>query len=240
MLVYNSNVSRDVWGRMSDQNISVNTEAALRLRIVTGEIEPDTWLRENAIAELLGVSRTPVREACSRLARDGLLEWTPRRGFRLPALDPDELDAVYPVLIALEVLAVDLIAEPLERLASDLRADELDLAKSPSGAWAAYEVDRLWHRRIIEATVNPVLVEFHDRLVERIARHLFAHWASPSDDQRSSDEHLAIATALSRGDQQLAAALLSAHRRYGREHIRALITSQETEARASAKDLGRD
>lgn len=208
---------------MGGQNISVDTEAAIRQQIVQGEIPPGSWLRETALAERLDVSRTPVREACTRLARDGLLEWIPNRGFMLRPLDPAELDSSYPVLVALEALAIDLLPDNVDDLVAELRNPALRLSPNSGDAVALYGADRLWHHTIVAATGNPVLTEFHDRLSERMARHIFAYWDRHKDVAESDDEHAQVVDALDRGDTELASAFLATHRRRGLRRIRELL-----------------
>lgn len=208
---------------METRQASLETERAIRDRIVTGVIPADTWLRESTIAGELGVSRTPVREACNRLARDGLLEWEPKRGFRSLPLDATELHAAYPVLIALEVLAIESIHGTTEDLAADLTAPEMRLTAASNQVSSLYQIDRAWHRRLVGAAGNPILSAFHDQLLERVARYIHAYWYRPSDIGRSDREHEQICEALERSDFQLAAALIRSHRRSGLERIDRLM-----------------
>lgn len=202
----------------------VDVEASLRRALIRGDIAPNAWLREAALAEEYGVSRTPVREACQRLARDGLLERIPKRGFRSRPLTPAELDAAYPVLIALEVLAVESITAAGADLITELRAPELALRGERDVA-ELFEIDRRWHRRLVEAAGNPVVLEHHDRLAERIARYIHAYWRSWPDTSRSTADHLQIVDALERGDSKLAAAVLKSHREFGLARIRRMAVA---------------
>ena len=102
-------------------NVSTHIESLIRRQILKGEISPGTWLRESTLAVEHGISRTPVREACSRIAGDGLLVWTERRGYRAPELDRREIQTAYPVMIALEVLAIESLSESVDALVADLR-----------------------------------------------------------------------------------------------------------------------
>jgi len=77
----------------------------IRGRILTGEIAPGAWLRQEDLAASLSVSRMPVREALALLAVEGLVEMLPHRGCRVPALSIDELEEVYAARMGLEALA---------------------------------------------------------------------------------------------------------------------------------------
>ena len=81
-------------------------------RIERGDLPTGSKLRDVAIANELGVSRTPVREALVRLAREGVLSAEPGRGFRLPPMSPAELRDIGSILAALEPLALEQSAEP--------------------------------------------------------------------------------------------------------------------------------
>ena len=76
-------------------------------RIVHGRYGPDTWLREGALANEFGLSRTPVREALRQLEQDGLLEIIPNRGARVFGFTADELEQLYEIRLSLELLALE-------------------------------------------------------------------------------------------------------------------------------------
>lgn len=86
-------------------------EVALRQQILSGHRAPGDRLNEVEIAAELGVSRGPLREAMQRLARDGLVVVQPHRGSFVRSLEPDEIEELYEVRIALECAAAQLAAE---------------------------------------------------------------------------------------------------------------------------------
>src|SRR3954465_12609758 len=91
---------------------------AVLARIYRGELPPTRRVRDTDLASQLGVSRTPVREALIRLAREGVLEADMGRGFSVRRLDATEMRETGAVLSALEGLALQLSPEiPAERLA---------------------------------------------------------------------------------------------------------------------------
>jgi len=100
----------------------------LRRRIYADRLPPGSAIDERALCAELGVSRTPLREAIKVLAREGLVELVPGRGAHVRRLDPEELDALFPVVAVLEGLAAAEAArrcgprelERLERLHADL------------------------------------------------------------------------------------------------------------------------
>ncbi len=130
-------------------------ERRLRAAIVRGDLKPGERLREDELAAWLGVSRTPVREALTRLAAFGLVDLDANRGARVAPLDPDEMLDLVQVSQALIVLLRQLVAR---------RATAEDLAEL-----RALQESRLAHiaaRDDLAAEAD--LFEFHDRLL-RIA-----------------------------------------------------------------------
>ena len=87
--------------------------AYLRAAILRGDLRPGAWIRQEEVAERLGASRLPVREALRMLEAEGLTEHTPNRGARVPLLTAHEVDAIYRMRERLEPLA---ISESLPRL----------------------------------------------------------------------------------------------------------------------------
>jgi DNA-binding GntR family transcriptional regulator len=75
---------------------------AIRARIVDGEVAPGQWLRESTVADSLGLSRTPVREALRMLATEGVIEMVPNRGARVVSWTPADIDEVYRLRALLE------------------------------------------------------------------------------------------------------------------------------------------
>ncbi|SCE84144.1 transcriptional regulator, GntR family [Micromonospora carbonacea] len=104
----------------ADGAASVRVAAYLRQAILDGELPPGHRIRQHEVAERLGASRLPVREALRMLAAEGLTELEPNKGARVPRLGPHELDVVYRMRERLEPLA---LAESLPRL------DDADLAE---------------------------------------------------------------------------------------------------------------
>src|SRR6185312_6949372 len=89
-----------------DQTTSERIAAHLRDAILRGEIAPGSRIRQEEVAERLGTSRLPVREALRILEAEGLTEHTANKGARVPRLDPAELDVLYRMRERLEPLAL--------------------------------------------------------------------------------------------------------------------------------------
>src|SRR5881275_3448556 len=93
--------------------------STLQARMLSGELVSGTWLRQVALAEEFGVSRTPIREALRKLQAGGLVELQPHRGALVRGLSSREIRDAYEVRAELEALAAELAA-------TRIRHDELD------------------------------------------------------------------------------------------------------------------
>ncbi len=117
----------------------------LRQAILTSEIRPGEWIRQEEVAERLGSSRLPVREALRILAAEGLVEHERHRGARVPTLTAHEVDVLYRMREQLEQLA---IAESIPRLteADVVRLEEVQREiEDGDDVVALLELDRRFH-----------------------------------------------------------------------------------------------
>ena len=187
--------------------------------LLSGRIAPGSRLREVELAARLGVSRTPVREALARLARDGLVELLPNRGAIVRQLGADELRHIYQLREALEGLAAELACEhctpdDLTRLRTLFDAAAV---RDANFATACRQVDQELHRLIAARSGNPVLAQeirrFHD-LVQLVRERVDD--VSGALDQALA-EHRAILTALERRRPTEARAAMTAHIRHALE-----------------------
>jgi DNA-binding GntR family transcriptional regulator len=143
--------------------------AAVMDLILHGELEPGARVNESRLAEQLGVSRTPLREALHRLEQEGFLRSEPNQGFIVNRLTEREVCDLYPVLWMLEGAAlretmnhggVDL--ERLRGLDTERLAARHDLIRE-------YDIDVEWHAELVRNCPNALLLDLI-RYVKRIAR----------------------------------------------------------------------
>ncbi|MGB2711268.1 MAG: GntR family transcriptional regulator [Conexibacter sp.] len=182
----------------------------LRGWVEDGILEPGEVVKDSDIAERLGVSRTPVREALQILEQQGIIESVPGRYTRVSTASLDDARLVYPPLSALQALAAE-VATP-EITAADLAAmdehnEELMAAVKAGDALAARDADTAFHRVIVERADNPYLASAIDHLLVHVRRLevLFFRHVGPA--RESHDQHAAIIDALRRGDPTAAAEL---------------------------------
>jgi DNA-binding GntR family transcriptional regulator len=198
-------------------------------RIVSGELEPGERLVETRIAQELGTSQAPVREALRDLELLRLVESEPFRGSRVRVLDEAEMLEVYPVRAALEELAARLAAENLEGDVSALEVefDAMRDAARRGDTNALAQHDVAFHRLIVEAADNSVLEQCWKSLgVEgRITISLYGTYMEP---ERAAERHVQLLDAIR--SQSAAAA-----GREGRKHVE--VTAKL--ARSRMKSAGR-
>lgn len=187
---------------------------------------------EHTLGPQLGVGRSTVREAIRRLAGQGVLTTRQGAGVFVAALDVVEdwegllrradIVEVIEARTAIEAEAAFLAAE--RRTAADLRAMRRTLSErdTASGIEAHVDADAGFHRAVIVAAHNSVLLEMFDRFVPRIREAMIAMLRIRGDygDPRDQDAHAVIVTAIEAQDAAAAASLAREHLRSLREAIR--------------------
>jgi DNA-binding GntR family transcriptional regulator len=176
-------------------------------RLVKGEYPVGSRINEGQLADDLGVSRTPLREALANLAQEGVLELRPNRGYWLSPLTATEVRETYPVIGALEVLALrssppaDLVAAAPSLLAM------ADAMVNLSPAHAA-GVDDSWHEDLLRHCPNQRLLQLIRNQKTVVHRYESAYFFGSGRIAESAAQHRRIAEALQAGDIDRAAAKL--------------------------------
>jgi DNA-binding GntR family transcriptional regulator len=199
-------------------------------QILSMELPPGTRLKDSELAESLGISNTPVREALRRLEEAELVETLPRRGTFVRRLKPREAEGLYEVREALETLAVRLAAARAsdELLAEISEAAQLHLDAVQRGAVDEFlEYDRRFHRLIAQGADNPILSSMLTSLADRIhiiRRMDLGRWV----DEMSGQEHHNVAMALLQRDAERAAGLMAHHIYKHRTRVMELLKDEES------------
>ncbi len=184
--------------------------------ILTGELKPRERLVEKDLANRLGMSRTPVREALRRLEERGLVRIHPHRGAVVLDISPSDVESIYAVRTHLEVLASRLACERIrpegiERVV-ELEAEYTNQTSSGEIRSLMSANDR-FHDGIYIAAENPCLLEVIQQLRRQVHAVRFNAWAQPERIARSLAEHRQMLEALQYRDS----ATLT---RLTREHLR--------------------
>jgi DNA-binding GntR family transcriptional regulator len=189
--------------------------------IHAGELPPGSRVRDTTLATRLGISRTPVREALLRLARDGTLEAIPGKGFRVRSLDPAEIRDVGTILSTLEPLALrlspDLSRERLEQLA--LLDRRMETTRGDPAA--SIDLHDEWHRVLLEGCPNRRLLQMISTLRQTPRRYLHAYMRQTGGVSLSTGQHARMLEALTRQDRDTAVRHLEQHWRRGTEELEA-------------------
>jgi DNA-binding GntR family transcriptional regulator len=192
-------------------------------RIYRGDLHPGARVRDTTLASQLSVSRTPVREALLRLAREGVIDADMGRGFTVCRLDPAEMRETGAILAALEGLALQTCDEiPAERLA---RLSEIDqeLAQTRGDVDRCIRLDEEWHRTLLEGCPNRRLLDMISTLWQVPRRYMRAYLRDAGRVSLSTQHHARIIEALRRNDRVTAAQRFSHHWQRGIEELGAWI-----------------
>ena len=208
----------------------------LRGKILSRELKPAQRLLEVKIANEMGVSRTPVREALRRLANEGLVKIVPNSGARVASPSSHEMDNSYSVREYLENMSVELAC----RTGMDKRTlERLDgLVRDGDAAYDAGDVDAFlaanndFHRIIAEAGKNYVLSEYVDNIIQRTNVYIYFYSKFIEAENKSSGEHRAILRAIAQRDRIGA----QEHMKQHLERVHAMFSEAAAKAKEKEKE----
>ncbi len=186
----------------------------LRQAILKGDLAPGERLMEVSLANRLGVSRTPVREAIRKLELEGLVLMVPRRGAEVAKISEKNLRDVLEVRRTLEELAVELASKRMtdERMLALKRANVVfETSISGSDVTQIAEADEKFHDVIYAATVNDKLLQIMNNIREQMYRYRLEYI---KDEEKRRDlvaEHRQIISALEKRDVDAAKRAVRVH-----------------------------
>lgn len=204
----------DYLGGAGGSTLTQTVAAALSEEILSGRLEPGSWIRPLELARRFGTSATPVREALRSLAAEGVVTALPQRGYQVSPASHADLEDTYRIRMVLDPLAVELAVPRLT--AEDIKASEEALESLIStydrdDAEAHRFAHRLFHFSIYQSCGSPWLLRLLRLLwdnSERYQRLSLAERGSPTDRAR---EHRGIFEAARAGNVDEAVALTRAH-----------------------------
>ena len=187
---------------------------AMRKMIVEGTLPPGARLNERDLCALLGVSRTPLREALKVLVAEGLVEHQPNRGATVAVLDAQEVNDMFDLLGCLEAYAGELACERIT-------AEEVGQLKEMTEAMAQchargalpeyYELNRRIHDTINQVARNGALRQTYLTLNRRVQALRFRSNHDPRKWERAMEDHREMIAALASRDGKRMADLLRSH-----------------------------
>ncbi|NLV20678.1 MAG: GntR family transcriptional regulator [Syntrophomonadaceae bacterium] len=187
---------------------------AIREAIINGTLQPRERLMEIQLADELGVSRTPVREALRKLELEGFIVMVPRKGAYVSDLSMKDVADVFEIRAALEGLAGALAAERITE--EELEAMERMLVEKSEAIILndidkLVEVDTKFHEALYMASRNERLSNIISNLREQIQRFRLTSLSVPGRKEDSLKEHREILEAIQARDIQLARQLAQEH-----------------------------
>ncbi len=186
----------------------------LRQAILTGELKPGERLMEIHLADRLGVSRTPIREAIRKLELEGLVVMIPRKGAQVARITEKNLKDVLEVRRALDMLAVKLACSRMDdEYKRKLReaCDEFARVVKNNNTKDITEADVRFHDIINKATGNDRLIQLVNNLAEQMYRYRLEYIKDAAYHNRLVAEHEEIYSAIMDGDEERAAKAVVLH-----------------------------
>ncbi len=187
---------------------------ALRESILHGELQPGARLIEVDLANQLGVSRTPIREAIHKLEQEGLVKMLPRRGARVANISEKNVHDVLEVREALESLAAELAVmriTPQEKVRLRQLEAEFTACIGEKNLAVIAQKDEAFHDLIYQATKNQKLQLVINNLREQMYRFRLEYIKDEKSRKVLVEEHKAIADAIIKGDVEQAKSISEVH-----------------------------
>lgn len=203
------------WPMLKAETLTDRVYDVVRNKILSGQMAPGEFVREQDISERLGVSRTPVREALARLASESFLERMPHKGFRLPEETVSELIELYPIITALEVLGT---REALVRLDAEVIAElklinaRYEAAYQRRDIYAGIDLNHQFHHLLSERSGNQRLSQMLDELRAKVRSLEIWAFSDTRNWPKSIKQHESILEALTAGDTERALQILEQNR----------------------------
>lgn len=224
---------------VAPQSLTRQISDHIRSEIIHDSIKPGEWIREKALTEQFGISRTPLREALQILATQGLIEIIPNRGAVVVALSDDEIRHLLEVYVRLDVFAAELACE--KATAQDDEAIRRHLATMAEAygvgdRYAYFDANQAFHLAIAAASHNPVLIEMHAQLNLRLYRTRYLGVLQAENWAKAFNEHEPIAEAFLGRNAPLLTRLVAEHLGFA---WRMLSSDAAGDALAKPADLAR-
>lgn len=225
---------------MADTKFNINTNEYLPLRdvvfntlrdaILTGKLVPGERLMENQLADKLGVSRTPVREALRMLELENLVELVPRKGAQVLDMSEKDIINILEVRSALEGLATSVACKKMSKEdLQQLKNMEVDFEKAVADNDVEHfvDIDEDFHDLIFAATENDKLINIFRNLRIQLYRYRMAQ-AKNNETSMSTivAHHRSIIRAIENHDGEEGASIAQGHIKYQTESILRFVRSK--------------
>lgn len=212
---------------LSDQAFDI-----IRERILSNQWEPLSPIRQDALAESLGISKIPLREALARLEQHGLLISQVNRGYVVPALTATEAEELFALRLKIEpdaAATASLEANEQERVSAMQALTSLEIAEADVPGCVA--LNRAFHLALVKPGGRTVTAQLVERLQVLAERYVRKHLEPEGRNARADREHRAILKAWLARDSERVSNLLS-------KHIASTLADLRKQLRDSVKSKG--
>jgi len=194
--------------------------------ILRGEYKAGQWLSEGHISESIGISRSPIREAFQKLAKEGLIELVPRKGAFVATLGLKEVEDLFEVREVLEIMAVRLASDRARQSQLDALSEFMESTTLiiKGNKYTEYPWSFDFHLQLVRCAQNKKLEE---KVHEVNARLLLVRHRSASESGRAQNalmEHKKVLEAVHKRDPDAAERLMKSHIRTARENVTKIVT----------------
>ena len=213
------------------ENLSARVYNQIKQLILCNEIMPGQKLHHQELSERLGVSRTPVREALTRLVQEGYVSFLPNRGFTCKEIRIQEAEELYDLREALEAFAVEkaiakLTQASLDQLRKKMSSYGRDVQKRFTRERLVYDQDV--HLQIIRLAGNETLTNTLSHVFERIVlKRRTDGLYDPARGLTAHEEHMRLLDAMQQRNVSAAVAIIREHIQAGKKNVMADLEQRQ-------------
>jgi DNA-binding GntR family transcriptional regulator len=202
----------------------------LKQAIIKGNIAPGEWLVESHIADMLGISRTPVREAIHKLERERLIERQPRGGFTVLGLNRDDIEETFGIRSVLEGYAARLATlkhQPKELRALEKKVEEYKRCLDNHQMSALPEINTEFHELLYDLSKSPRLIHMINGLRDQIYRFRQIILKNHKLANISNQDHTQMLKFMHQRDAEKVESLVREHILRGRDIVLKALATRE-------------
>jgi DNA-binding GntR family transcriptional regulator len=201
---------------------------SLRRAILVGDVSPGSQLSPASIAESLGISTMPVREALRLLEDDGLVETSARRWTRVRTLSVREAEELYPIVGVLEAYAIGIAPQPTRKQAAAMRRANraLRAAAKAGDVLACLDADEQFHHCLVESCGSQSVLRIISECKARMRLLEGAYFRAESVEV-SLGQHEAVVAAAEKGELEKAGKLVRENWAHGLKGVLAVVTTEK-------------
>jgi DNA-binding GntR family transcriptional regulator len=211
-------------GKLERSTTAIEVARVLKQRILAGHYAENQFIRQELIAQELGVSRIPVREALAQLETEGLVIREKYRGAIVPKLSVTEIEEIYALRLMIEPYLLRAAIANITHSQIDHLRDIVQRSREAedSSLWAGLNME--FHRMLYEAAAKPLSLQLLDNLLMRADRYLkMQRFLSTQTQEESDAEHQRILDSVIAGDADAAVESLNAHIRWNATDVTRMI-----------------